>query len=793
MRDFLQAIVYGGIFAVPFIVLIVVNDLFFPFITGKNFAFRIVVEILFAAWILLAFLDVRFRPRWSWILGGFGTLLVVMFFANLFGQHPHTSFWSNYERMDGYVTLVHLFMYFVVAGSMLRSQKVWTWFWHTSLVAATIVAIDGLQQYLDPETPSRIAGMLGNSTYLAVYMLFHVFLLLYLLFRTDLSVKKMVIAVGAVLVVPLSYMVSALVPLRKDIFRLLQEWSLWKAVLYLVLLVFFTFILLQTGTRGTALGLAAGLVTMVLYVAIFSVHNKEARSYAIGACALLLLSVGGFMAVKDQPIVQDNTNLSRIANINLQDDLEVRRTIWGLAWEGVEERPVLGWGQSNFNFVFNQYYDPFLYDQEQWFDRVHNIFLDWLVAGGVLGFLAYFGTMAAAVFYLVRRQSRLPEEQRFTVLEQSVFLGLLVAYLAHNSVVFDNIISYIFYATVLAMIHARVATPIKSIESLSITPNTVRDVAAPAVAVILLSTIYFVNIPSIRAAGDIITAMRAPSLEARQASFEQALDRGSFAKQEIAEQYVQQALSVAAMQEIPQDDREMFVSRAERALVQAARDKPGDARIHVFLGSFYRSVGVPVQAREQLQLARDLSPRKQSIIIQQGATELALGDTEAALEYFKTAYELDTRNQEALTLYAATLLQTDNVADALVLLYGEELPDVSSDAATDTDDAVASVRIDPSNPPATLRAFANNDFALNAANSAETYQLLADLYEIRAAANPGRIQEWASLSFVYYEMGQIDAAIDTLDRAASATPAFAESAECIADNIRSGRAPQEGC
>jgi len=43
-----------------------------------------------------------------------------------------------------------------------------------------------------------------------------------------------------------------------------------------------------------------------------------------------------------------------------------------MAWEGVKEKPLLGWGQENFNLVFNKYYEPSLYGQEVWFDRVHN-------------------------------------------------------------------------------------------------------------------------------------------------------------------------------------------------------------------------------------------------------------------------------------------------------------------------------------------------------------------------------------------------------------------------------------
>ncbi len=54
MKDLAKMFVYGGILLIPAIVLIISNSLFFPFITGKNFTFRIIVEIIFAGWIILA-------------------------------------------------------------------------------------------------------------------------------------------------------------------------------------------------------------------------------------------------------------------------------------------------------------------------------------------------------------------------------------------------------------------------------------------------------------------------------------------------------------------------------------------------------------------------------------------------------------------------------------------------------------------------------------------------------------------------------------------------------------------
>src|SRR3989338_11362526 len=97
----LRWIVIGGIFLLLFVPLIVAQSLFFPYITGKNFAFRIIVEIMTGAWLALMLTRAEYRPRRSWILGALVIFTAVIAAADLFGAYPFKSFWSNYDRMDG--------------------------------------------------------------------------------------------------------------------------------------------------------------------------------------------------------------------------------------------------------------------------------------------------------------------------------------------------------------------------------------------------------------------------------------------------------------------------------------------------------------------------------------------------------------------------------------------------------------------------------------------------------------------------------------------------------------------
>ena len=62
--------------------------------------------------------------------------------------------------------------------------------------------------------------------------------------------------------------------------------------------------------------------------------------------------------------------------------------------------------KDDFNYVFNEHYRPSLYGQEQWFDRAHNLYLDWFIAGGLPAFLLFLSMLGAAVLALFRKTTR---------------------------------------------------------------------------------------------------------------------------------------------------------------------------------------------------------------------------------------------------------------------------------------------------------------------------------------------------------------------------------------------------
>ncbi len=215
----------------------------------------------------------------------------------------------------------------------------------------------------------------------------------------------------------------------------------------------------------------------------------------------------------------------------------------------------------------------------------------------------------------------------------------------------------------------------------------------------------------------------------------------------------------------PEAVRAQFIARAEKELNVLVEEKPNDARVHVFFGSFYRSIGNNEEAEKQMKIARELSPQKQSIIAQQGIIAYVQGKPDVARDFFKESFLLDERNLEAREYYAAMLVHTGDVEGAKALAVDD----------------------------ATLKHFALNDFLLNAVTSATDTDFTISLYEARADQKPELEQNWVSLAYLYYQIKENDMAVDALERGSKAVPTFAKTATCFANNIKAGRVPEDGC
>src|SRR3989344_5726568 len=518
LNKILRWIVAIGGFAIPAVIpFIVTGSMFFPFITGKAFAFRIIVEIIFGAWLLLALCDKNYRPKFSWILGALGVFLFVILLADIFAENPLKAFWSNFERMEGFVSLFHMALYFLVAGATLINEKFWNWtnFFRLNILTSIVMSSYGFLQLAGKITINqggvRLDGTFGNATYLAGYMLMMIFLALFLFSKEN------------------------------------NKW--WKGI-YSVTIIFNLIILYSTATRGALLGLIGGLILTAVIIAIFEKQNKTLRKISIGVAVAVIALSGIFFAVRNTDFVQSRPSLARLTSISASNsDAQARFMVWNMAWQGFKERPILGWGQEGFNFVFNKYYNPDMYGREQWFDRTHSILFDWLVAGGILGFLGYYSILVMAFLYIWGFKKIPDSKFNFSVTEKALLTGLLAAYWFQNVFVFDNVVSYILFFSFLAYLHSDRSINIKKIESLpAVSEGDANRFYTPIVIIVLIVVLWFVNVKNILTSADLIKALSGQpgGITKNLEYFQSALNRGSFADQEIREQLMQAATNVVS-------------------------------------------------------------------------------------------------------------------------------------------------------------------------------------------------------------------------------------------------------
>ncbi len=715
----LRRVVLVGVFCIPFIPLVVANFFFFPYITGKNFAFRIITEIIFGAWFILALRDPRYRPKFSLILASVVAFLVVIGIADVLSVNPFKSFWSNYERMEGYITILHLGAYFVVASSVLSTQKLWRLFASTSLGVSVIIGSYAALQYvglLTTQQGDRPDSTLGNATYLAGYMLFSLFVAAFLFMRS--------------------------------------RGSRTAEILYGASALFSAFIVYTTASRGAVLGLFAGVLVAALLIALFERENRRLRMFAVGVIAALVIIAGLLATVRNTAFVKESHVLGRIASISLEAG-KSRFLVWNMAWQGFKERPVFGWGQESFNFVFNKYYDPGMYDQESWFDRVHSVYLDWLIAGGLLGLLAYLALYATALLALFR-------SPRFLRSDRAILTGLFTAFAVYSIFVFDNIANYLIFFSLLAFVHTQSTEdkePLLSLWRPKIT--LISHIVVPAILIVTLLLVYAVNAKGILGAYTLVRGLKshAEGPKKNLEYFKKVIKLNSFGVQEAREQLTTVTNSIANTSVDAALKQEFLVLAHDEMQKQIDR-VPEDTRFYLFMASLLDTYRQYPAAVPYLRKALELSPRKQITLFETGSNLLNQGQERQALVAFKTAYELEPKFRDAALLYAVGFIYVGDEKSARELLtktYGTHL--------------VFDQRL--------LQAYARRG----------GYSQVIAILEKQIAETPNEWQARVSLAIAYVQVDKRKQAIEMLSKAVELNPAFKTQGEFYINEIRAGRNP----
>lgn len=418
----LAKIIKYCIYASAFVPLIIFSQFISPFHFGKVVVFRSLVEIMTVLYLLLIWRSPYYLPKTNKIFWSFFGFVLIFSLTTLTSIQRYESFWGSLERMGGLWTFWHYFIFFVIISSILRNKKDWFMFFNIMIIAGIISAFYGFGQKTDMKffvgggNRARIFGTIGNTALFAGYQLLILFLsLTMLLKRINTQREKFLYGLGFIIA---------------------------------------SIAVLMTAVRGSVLALGAGVfLFFVLYAFFF--RSKQGKKIVLILTVLISLFIFFVLVFGDSGFVKSSRYLTRLTDLSLKSyTVQTRFRAWQAGingWNDSFKTIFLGWGPENFNIPFSKHFNPKFYDgpgSETLFDRAHNMFVEVLVTMGLTGITAYLGIFIVIFLTLRKMLYKTDEQKLFGV----GLMALTMAYIIHNSFIFDTSANFLTFFTILGFI-----------------------------------------------------------------------------------------------------------------------------------------------------------------------------------------------------------------------------------------------------------------------------------------------------------------------------------------------------
>ncbi|MEF8847359.1 MAG: O-antigen ligase family protein [Candidatus Paceibacterota bacterium] len=414
-EPFLVKVIRWGVYISLLTPLIVSGRFFFPYVGPKGIFFMALAQIIFFSWLYLAINYEQYRPKLNSILATATLFLAVLGISAAFGTDPSRSFWSKFERMSGILFHLHLLGYLFAVSSTFKFKKDWNRFFAASLLVGMVVSVIYFLARFGVDMgvmAAKKGSSLGNSSFLGTYLMFDVYLAILLFLRSKKQFLRGLAVMG--------FVISGIA-------------------------------LLMSSAMAAKLSFLGGLFLIGMFYLIFKRPEKKIKIAA--SIALLIIAVAFLTAVFHQQSPVHKELVERLG--------APRFAVWRMAWDGFLEKPLLGWGSNNFIMVYSKFYDPYkpVAGGAPWFDRAHNIVMNYLATTGILGLLSYLSLYAAAFYILIKRYWK---RNKFWV--PATITAYLIAYFIHLLTVFDMPVSYMMFFLLLAFVGSYKARPAKKIK-----------------------------------------------------------------------------------------------------------------------------------------------------------------------------------------------------------------------------------------------------------------------------------------------------------------------------------------
>lgn len=412
LETFLRTIIIGGASLIVASVLVQFNYFIHSPNYGQTFLLFFLIDLMALAYIPLAYLFPRYRPRSSALFLSLLIFLLICLITGFTGVNTFYSLFGLPMRMTGFLTLLQFTIFFVVLGHTLREFTDWKILLRVFCfvtIAATLYNIAVLGSFdFSRIFRDELLSTFGNVGDYAVFLL-------------------MSLACSAFLLINES----------NRFFRVFAWIAFFLALVSVPL----------SGHRAAILGLfVAIIVFLTLYVLLFR-SSFAYRSLVFGGFGVVLLGIM-FAAVFGANVIPHIQQL-------YESSLQIRFFAWNMAWQGFLEHPFAGWGLQNFLYVADAYYPAALFRYGMaggWLHNPHNEYLNLLAATGIFGLISYLGVFATALYSVWRRSMfDVANLQRLGVI---VFTAFFSAYIVRSIFAFHMPIPLVFLFMIFALIHS---------------------------------------------------------------------------------------------------------------------------------------------------------------------------------------------------------------------------------------------------------------------------------------------------------------------------------------------------
>lgn len=739
-----------GFFGILLLPAVNVPPLFFPAAWGQSMLFKIIFTILlviFSAEILLGIRplkDIFTKLKQVWLpLLFFGLISIAYILATIFSLQPHFSFWGDPARAGGTLNFLLLQAFCVLAFLVIKGQD-FKKVLHVAFAGGVIVCLIAISQQfgiIDNDIlihyANRPPGTLGNTDFLATYLLLLFF--------------------------------PALVLGLKEVHHV-------KRMFYFGAALFFITVIVLTISRAAYLGVAAGIFYFLFFYKLRNIYFKRARIVGAVLLGIIVVSLVYYANSRTAflPFIEETPQIKNfISRLSLEGaQKDARVVVWkDICIPMLKERPWLGYGPENFNIGFDKYYDPSLpsinKNSGSWWDKAHNFILDTIFAIGIPGLIIYL-IFYAIIFWKLQKEKREEGNQQYIIHHglQTVF----VAYFVNSLFSFDTFATYLIFFTLISYTLYLISnknTPLAGAPGI-ITPKTWAVILLGVICLLAGWFIYNYNIQPMLVQKEVNYANYFSNCTNIQ-GLENALQKSTFLDTNLRLEYAGALRSCIIKRSITEKEKESIAQKGATLLKEAVAKEPYYVRAWIYLAA-YTNILLDLHPEDKelnessdyyFQKSVELSPGHSEIYAEWAKRYIHIGDYQKAIEKTDICASMNPADHNCYFYKAVAYIFLKNPTQVQKYLA------ITTEKGYDTDSREA------------LEYLAKSyvELATREPGYLNVYQQILSVYQKLTKLDPDNFQHHASLAYAYKMAGRYSEARDEALKVIKLSPSSRQNVE----------------